>query len=215
MADVYDALDLRLERAVAVKVLRPEMALRDDVRLRFQVEARAAAGLTHPNAVAVFDTGEHEGLPYLVMERLPGDSLAEYLAEGPIDTDWLREAAVGVLGALAAAHEAGIVHRDVKPGNILLTSDGRAKITDFGIAKSLGTGGDKSDLTQTGQLVGTPAYLAPERLEGHLATPRSDLFALGVVLYEAFAGRKPFQGDSPLAVARAVAGPPSRRSGGR
>ena len=205
MADVYDALDLKLERPVAVKLLRPEMAVREDVRLRFQVEARAAAGLTHPNAVAVFDTGEHEGLPYLVMERLPGKSLADSLTEGPIESAWLCEAAAGVLGALAEAHAAGIVHRDVKPGNILISADGRAKITDFGIAKSVGTGGDTSDLTRTGHLVGTPAYLAPERLEGHPASPRSDLFALGVVLYEALAGRKPFQGDSPLAVARAVA----------
>ncbi|MDQ3980387.1 MAG: serine/threonine protein kinase [Actinomycetota bacterium] len=205
MAYVYDALDERLDRPVAVKMLRPEMALRDDVRLRFQVEARAAAGLTHPNAVAVFDTGEHEGVPYLVMERLPGDSLADRLPDGPVDTAWLCEAATGVLGALAAAHAAGIVHRDVKPGNILLTADGRAKITDFGIAKSLGTGGDGIDLTQTGQLVGTPAYVAPERLEGHPATLRSDLFSLGVVLYEALTGSKPFQGESALAVARAVA----------
>ena len=204
MADVYDATDERLERPVALKVLRPEMAVRDDIRLRFQVEARAAAGLSHPNAVAVFDTGEHEGMPYLVMERLPGDTLADCLPEGPVDTAWLCEAATGVLGALAAAHAAGIVHRDVKPGNILITADGRAKITDFGIAKSLGTGSDASDLTRTGQLVGTPAYVAPERLEGHPATPQSDLFALGVVLYEALAGSKPFQGNSPIAVARAV-----------
>ena len=205
MAEVFDALDERLDRPVAVKLLRPEMAVRDDIRLRFQVEARAAAGLSHPNAVAVFDTGEHEGVPYLVMERLPGDSLADLLPDGPIETAWLCEAATGVLGALAAAHAAGIVHRDVKPGNILLTADGRAKITDFGIAKSLGTGDEAINLTGTGQLVGTPAYLAPERLEGNPATARSDLFALGVVLYEALAGAKPFQGDSPLAVARAVA----------
>ena len=208
MADVYDGLDLRLQRAVAVKLLRPEMVARDDVRTRFEAEARAAAGLSHPNAVAVFDTGEHEGVPYLVMERLPGTTLADRIAEGPVDPAWLCEAAAGVLGALAVAHEAGIVHRDVKPGNILLAADGTAKIADFGIAKSVspttGSAGGRHDLTATGQLLGTPAYLAPERVEGYAATPRSDLWALGVVLYEALAGEKPFTGRTPLDVAHAV-----------
>ncbi len=208
MADVYDGLDLRLERAVAVKLLRPEMAARDDVRTRFEAEARAAAGLSHPNAVAVFDTGEHGGVPYLVMERLPGTTLADRIAEGPVDPVWVCGAACGVLGALAVAHEAGIVHRDVKPGNILLATDGTAKIADFGIAKSVspsdGSTDGHRDLTATGQLLGTPAYLAPERIEGEAASPRSDLWALGVVLYEALTGEKPFTGRTPLDVASAV-----------
>jgi hypothetical protein len=208
MAEVYDAIDLRLERPVAVKVLRPEMAARNDLRLRFLAEARSAAALVHPHAVAVYDTGEHAGLPYLVMERLPGETLADRLAMGPVDPTWLREQASGLLGALAAAHAAGIVHRDVKPANILLAADGTAKLADFGIAKSItpggGAGRDWTDLTATGQLMGTPAYLAPERVEGQPASPRSDLWGLGVVLYEALAGRRPFEGDSPLAVARAV-----------
>ena len=208
MADVYDGLDLRLERAVAVKLLRPEMVARDDVRTRFEAEARAAAGLTHPNAVAVFDTGEHEGAPYLVMERLPGTTLADRIAEGPVDPVWMCRAACGVLGALSVAHEAGIVHRDVKPGNILLAADGTAKIADFGIAKSVspsdGSTDGRRDLTATGQLLGTPAYLAPERIEGEPATARSDLWALGVVLYEALTGVKPFTGRTPLDVASAV-----------
>jgi serine/threonine protein kinase len=206
MADVYDGIDERLERAVAVKLLRSEMAVRDDIRIRFQAEARAAAGLSHPNAVAVFDTGEHEGVPFLVMERLPGQTLADCINAGPLDPEWLCPAAAGVLGALAVAHAAGIVHRDVKPGNILITADGTAKIADFGIAKSLPSGDEaRADLTASGQVLGTPAYLAPERLEGAPATPQSDLWAFGVVLYEALAGRKPFDGPSPLAVARAVA----------
>ncbi|MEW6152685.1 MAG: serine/threonine-protein kinase [Actinomycetota bacterium] len=210
MADVFDAVDLRLDRAVAVKVLRPELAARHDVRTRFEAEARAAAGLSHPNAVAVYDTGEHHGAPFLVMERLPGETLADRLALGPVDAQWLRTAAVGLLGALGAAHRKGIVHRDVKPGNILIASDGTAKIGDFGIAKSAGTGDGAGqdqaalDLTQTDQLLGTPAYVAPERLEGRTATPRSDLWALGVVLYEALSGEKPFQGDNPLDVAQAI-----------
>jgi serine/threonine-protein kinase len=152
----------------------------------------------------VYDTGEHDGLPYIVMERLPGETLADRIAAGPVDPVWLRQVACEVLDALATAHAAGLVHRDVKPGNILLTADGHAKIADFGIAKSLEGSSDTLDLTGTGQLLGTPAYLPPERLDGALATARSDLYSLGVVLYEALAGVRPFPGDTPLATARAV-----------
>ncbi|MCU1451121.1 MAG: Serine/threonine-protein kinase PrkC [Acidimicrobiales bacterium] len=208
MADVHEGTDLRLERPVAIKLLRPDMADRADVRLRFESEARAAARLSHPNAVAVFDTGEYDGTPYIVMERLPGRTLADVIAEGPVDAAWLTDLAAGVLSALGAAHAAGIVHRDVKPANILLTADGRAKIADFGIAKSAelasGAGRGTTDLTMTGQLVGTPAYLAPERLAGAPATFLSDLYSMGVVLYEALAGEKPFAGANFLAVAQAV-----------
>ncbi|HTJ75682.1 MAG TPA: serine/threonine-protein kinase [Acidimicrobiales bacterium] len=205
MAEVQAGTDLRLERPVAVKFLLPEMAARDDIRRRFEAEARNAAALTHPHAVAVYDTGEHDGIPFMVMERLPGETLADRIAGGPVDQAWLRQVAGEVLGALAAAHAVGMVHRDVKPGNILLTADGHAKIADFGIAKSLEASADRPDLTGTGQLLGTPAYLAPERLDGAPATARSDLYSLGVVLYEALAGRCPFAGDTPLAAARAVA----------
>ena len=201
MAEVYDGYDERLQRPVAVKVLRPEAAAEAGIRTRFEVEARAAAGLSHPNVVAVFDTGEDAGTPFIVMERLPGDTLADRMAGGPVDHDWLRRVAGDVLGALDAAHRAGIVHRDVKPGNILLGEDGCAKVADFGIAKSTEVG---TVITGTGLLLGTPAYLAPERIEGHAATPQSDLYSLGVVLYEALAGAKPFDGDTPIAVADAV-----------
>jgi serine/threonine protein kinase len=203
MADVLAGVDRRLARPVAVKILRPEMAVRDDVRLRFEAEARAAARLSHPNVVAVYDTGEDAGRPYIVMERLPGKTLADCIAEGPVDTAWLLRAADDVLAALGAAHAAGIVHRDVKPGNILVAEDGTAKISDFGIAKSAEVAGG-ADLTATGQLIGTPAYLAPERLAGAPATFLSDLYSLGVVLYEGFSGQKPFAGDSFVAVARAA-----------
>jgi hypothetical protein len=209
MSVVHDGFDERLQRPVAVKCLRAEMAARDDVRSRFETEARWAARLTHPHAVAVYDTGEDDGVPYMVMERLPGETLRGRMAAGPIDdVSWLRRIAVEVLGALGAAHDCGIVHRDIKPGNILLTTSGHAKVADFGIAKSLGLDGDapgeRADLTHTGQLVGTPSYLAPERLDGASATAQSDLWSLGVVLYEALAGQKPFVGDDPLSVAYAI-----------
>ena len=205
MADVYDALDERLARPVAVKLLRPELAAQPDLRRRFEAEAKAAARLTHPNVVAVHDTGEDGGRAYIVMERLPGETLADRIDMGPLDQAWLRRVALEVLAALGAAHSAGIVHRDVKPGNILLSEDGRAKVTDFGIAKAMeplaGPGVVDPDLTATGMVIGTPAYLAPERIDGRPATPQSDLYALGVVMYEGLTGRKPFAGTTPLAVA--------------
>ncbi len=214
MAEVRAGTDLRLQRPVAVKFLLPEMAAREDIRRRFEAEACAAASLSDPHAVAVYDTGEHEGLPYIVMERLPGETLADRIATGPQDPAWVRQVAGEVLAALGAAHAAGLVHRDVKPGNILITADDHAKIADFGIAKSLEASDGSLDLTGTGQLLGTPAYLPPERLDGGPATAQSDLYSLGVVLYEALTGRCPFPGETPVATAMAiVAGdyPPARR----
>ncbi|HUP70656.1 MAG TPA: serine/threonine-protein kinase [Acidimicrobiales bacterium] len=208
MAEVYEARDELLDRPVAVKMLRPDMAADREIRGRFEVEARSAARLHHPNVVSVFDTGEDEGEPYLVMERLPGESLADRMAGGPVDPDWLRAVAGDVLAALGAAHDVGLVHRDVKPANVLLTAEGQAKVADFGIAKSAEAvrGGDP---TSTGLLLGTPAYLAPERIHGEQATARSDLYSLGVVLYEALTGVKPFVGDTALAVATAIVTSPA------
>jgi serine/threonine protein kinase len=200
MADVHAGFDRRLERPVAIKTLRPETAVRTDIRFRFAAEARAAAQLSHPNAVAVFDVGEHDETPFIVMERLPGTTLADRIMAGPVDPELVRRVARDVLAALSAAHVRGIVHRDVKPGNILLATDGSAKIADFGIAKSVAG----LDVTRTGQLLGTPAYLAPERVHGSPATPRSDLYSLGVVLYEALTGTKPYDGDTPVGVAHAI-----------
>jgi serine/threonine protein kinase len=204
MADVRAGTDLRLQRPVAVKFLLPEMAAREDIRRRFEAEACAAASLSDPHAVAVYDTGEHDGLPYIVMERLPGETLADRIATGPQDPVWVRQVAREVLGALGAAHAAGLVHRDVKPGNILITADNHAKIADFGIAKSLEATDGSLDLTGTGQLLGTPAYLPPERLDGGPATAQSDLYSLGVVLYEALTGQCPFPGETPVATAMAI-----------
>lgn len=202
MAEVYEAMDERLARPVAVKLLLPAFAVQPGMRDRFESEARSAARLSHPSVVAVFDSGEDDGTPFIVMERLPGETLADRMGDIPLDVAWLQGMAHDVLGALGAAHAAGVVHRDVKPANILIAADGRAKIADFGIAKALEEA--PSDLTGANQLLGTPAYLAPERLDGLPATPRSDLYALGVVLYEALAGVRAFPGTTPLSVAYAI-----------
>ena len=149
MADVFDGFDERLHRPVAVKLLRPMMAVREEIRARFEEEAKAAARLAHPNVVGVHDTGEDaDGTPFIVMERLPGETLADRMAAGPLDSEWVRRMAGDVLLALGTAHDAGIIHRDVKPGNILIAPDGCAKVSDFGIAKSLEMTGD---LTTTGR----------------------------------------------------------------
>lgn len=200
MGEVWAARDLRLGRNVAVKLLSAHMASEAGVRERFEAEARSAARLSHPNVVQVFDSGEHDGIPYLVMELLPGRTLADEIAVGSLDPETVRRIGTEVLGALEASHAAGILHRDIKPGNVLLAADGRAKVGDFGIAKST----EGLNLTSTGMIVGTAAYLAPERVAGQPATPQSDLYAVGVVLYEALSGRKPFQADTPLGLMRAV-----------
>lgn len=200
MGEVRSAWDERLGREVAFKCLRSDLASDPAVRSRFEDEARAAARLSHPAIVTVFDSGEWDEVPYLVMERLPGRTLADELADGPLPERRVEAIAVDIAGALATAHELGVIHRDVKPGNILVTDAGGVKLADFGIAKSA----DTMDLTVTGMIVGSPSYLAPERLGGEPATARSDLYALGVVLYEALTGTKPFRGDTPVALAHAI-----------
>ncbi|MEN0137719.1 MAG: serine/threonine-protein kinase [Rhodococcus sp. (in: high G+C Gram-positive bacteria)] len=199
MADVHDGWDLRLERPVAVKVLRPELASVPDTRRRFEAEARLAATLNHPNVVAVHDCGEDAGVAYIVMERLPGRTLADEIAAGPLPDARVRSILADVLAAIGAAHHAGILHRDIKPGNVLFTATGAVKVTDFGIAKSA-----DSDHTATGQVLGTVAYLSPDRILGKPATPSDDLYALGVVGYEAVTGHRPFAGDNILSLARAI-----------
>lgn len=200
MGVVRRAVDRRLDRHVAVKLLRADLAAQPSIRQRFEDEARSAARLSHPAVVTVFDSGEDGDDVYLVMECLSGRTLADELAGGPIPAERVRVYAEALLGALQAAHSLGIIHRDVKPGNVLLTDDGRVKLGDFGIAKTT----EGLDLTSTGMIIGTPAYLAPERLAGHPATAASDQYALAVTLYEALTGEKPFLGETPMALATAM-----------
>lgn len=185
MGEVRRAHDRRLKRDVAIKFLRPDLAAQPDVRARFETEARNAARLTHPNVVLVLDSGEENGQPYMVMECLPGRSLHDVMAAGPVPEADMRRWTDEVLSALGAAHELGVIHRDVKPSNILITEDGRAKIADFGISQTA----DGPAHTEVGVVVGTLAYLAPERLRGEPATTASDIYATGVVLSQMAAGR--------------------------
>jgi hypothetical protein len=199
MARVFDAFDERLERPVAVKILRPETEALPGMRRRFQQEARISARLVHPNIVAVLDYGEDGAVSYLVMERLPGNTLRDEVARGPMPPERLAALMADTLGALAAAHRFGVLHRDIKPSNILLDDDGHARITDFGIAKSfdaLAASDATSDMTMTGVVLGTPGYLAPERRAGHSATVQSDLYSVGAVMVEALSGRRLVAGEN-------------------
>jgi len=200
MAEVRDGWDIRLDRPVAVKLLYPAFTTQPDNRMRFEVEARAAAALNHPHIVSVHDSGEHRGTPYIVMERLSEQTLADVIARGPMPQPQVRSILDDVLSALAAAHAAGILHRDIKPANILFSALGDTKVADFGIAKSAGT-----THTLTGQIVGTMAYLSADRIAGRPASVADDLYAVGVVGYEALAGRRAFPQENLAELARAVA----------
>jgi len=207
MGVVWQAMDERLQRLVAVKqlLLQPERnpQATGEAHARALREARIAARLHHPNAIVIYDVAEHEGQPCLVMEYLPSRSLAAMLGErGALPVPEVASIGRQIALALAAAHAARIVHRDVKPGNILIAGDGTAKITDFGVSKAVGD----ITVTQTGMVAGTPAYLAPEVARGQVPTPASDVFSLGATLYAAVEGRGPFgDSDNPLALLHAVA----------
>ncbi|MBO0894573.1 MAG: serine/threonine protein kinase, partial [Acidimicrobiales bacterium] len=200
MAEVRRGRDLKLDRPVALKLLRPDLASHRAIRASFEGEARSAARLRHPHVVSIFDTGEDRGVPYIVMELLPGATLADRIRAGRLEESAVRPLAAQVLGALDAAHSAGILHRDVKPANILFDDEGGAKVTDFGIAQAM-EGGVAAELTSPGDVLGTPTYVAPERTEGRAASPASDLWSLGVVLYEALTQKRPFPGDTAVAAA--------------
>jgi eukaryotic-like serine/threonine-protein kinase len=198
MATVYLALDTRLDRQVALKVMHAELARDEDFVRRFIGEAKSVARLSHQNVVAVFDQGSDGPFLYLAMEYVPGRTLKDVLRErGRFTPAAALDIMAGVLDGLAAAHASGIVHRDVKPENVLLTADGRLKVADFGLARAQAAAGQ----TRAGLLIGTVAYLPPEQVTGEATGPRSDVYSAGVMLFELLTGRQPFTGDSPIAVA--------------
>jgi serine/threonine-protein kinase len=198
MAEVWCAEDEVLGRRVAVKLMGGRFAEDAEYRERFKREALAAAGMQHPNIVGVYDRSEWDGTPYIAMELVDGKTLKEMVVErGPLPPDIAVELTEQVLRALGYAHKRGIVHRDIKPQNVIIDRDGQAKVADFGIARA----GDASDMTQTGAIVGTVQYLSPEQAEGRPVDRRADLYSVGIVLYELLTGRVPFDGEAPIAIA--------------
>ncbi|MCW2810859.1 MAG: pknB, partial [Friedmanniella sp.] len=219
MAQVHRAVDLRLDRAVAVKRLSVELASDPSFQARFRREAHAVASLNHPAIAAVFDTGEEldpvtgVSVPYIVMELVEGETLRTVLEDGPrLEPVRALQIASGVLAALEHSHRSGIIHRDIKPANVMVTAQGAVKVMDFGIARSLGD--TSASLTQTSAVVGTAQYLSPEQARGERVDHRTDIYSAGCLLYELLVGRPPFVGDSSLSVAyqhvREPPVPPSR-----
>jgi eukaryotic-like serine/threonine-protein kinase len=217
MAEVYRARDIRLDRIVAIKTLRADLARDQIFQARFRREAQSAASLNHPSIVAVYDTGEDMAtgmpIPYIVMEYVDGRTVRDLLQEGHrLLPERSLEIIDGVLRALDYSHQAGIVHRDIKPGNVMVTRNGDVKVMDFGIARAMSDA--QATMTQTAQVIGTAQYLSPEQARGERVDSRSDLYSTGCLLYELLTGRPPFTGDSPVAIAyqhvRENPVPPSR-----
>ena len=211
MAEVYSARDTRLGRTVALKLLRRELARQGDFRHRFEREGRAISALNHPHICSLYDVGEQDGLAYLVMEHVSGENLAQTLTRGPLPVERALEYAIEIADALRAAHSHGIIHRDLKPGNIMIAESG-VKVLDFGLAKlteQAAAADAESTLTETagtraGVVLGTVAYMSPEQAEGKPLDARSDVFSLGVVLYEMLCGQRPFKGDSRISTLAAI-----------
>ncbi len=200
MGEVWQATDLVIGRTIAIKILKDEYMGDPGFLERFRAEARHAALVNHEGIANVFDYGEEDGSAFLVMELVPGEALSTVLErERVLPTDKVLDIVAQTSSALQAAHAAGLVHRDIKPGNLLITPDGRVKITDFGIARIA----DQVPLTATGQVMGTVQYLSPEQASGHPASPSTDIYSLGIVAYECLAGRRPFTGESQVAIAMA------------
>ncbi|HXX28158.1 MAG TPA: serine/threonine-protein kinase, partial [Terriglobales bacterium] len=221
MGEVYRARDTRLDRTVAIKILAAHLSSSPELKQRFEREARALSCLNHPNICHLYDIGSQDGTDYLVMEFLEGDTLAQRLRKGALPLEELAKIGAEVADALQVAHHAGIVHRDLKPGNIMLTRSG-AKLMDFGLAKptAVGVSGSAfaplpsgvtmdatsagSPLTTLGTILGTIEYMSPEQVAGKEADARSDIFALGSVLYEAATGKRAFEGKTQISVASAI-----------
>jgi eukaryotic-like serine/threonine-protein kinase len=216
MGEVYRARDTRLDRTVAVKILPAHLSDNPEARQRFDREARAISSLNHPNICTLYDVGHQDGVDYLVMEFLEGETLAERLMKGPLSPDQILRYAVEICEGLEKAHETGVIHRDLKPGNIMLTKGG-AKLMDFGLAKAAVSVPPSSSLTATisrpsadqpltarGTIVGTFQYMSPEQIEGHEADVRSDIFSLGAVLYEMATGKRAFAGKTQASIVAAI-----------
>ena len=204
MAEVYRAHDIRLDRTVAIKTLRIDLARDQTFQARFRREAQSAASLNNPSIVAVYDTGEDMAtglpVPYIVMEYVDGRTVRDLLqADHRLLPERALEIVDGVLGALDYSHQSGIVHRDIKPGNVMVTRNGDIKVMDFGIARAMSD--DQATMTQTAQVIGTAQYLSPEQARGERVDARSDLYSTGCLMYELLTGRPPFTGDSPVAIA--------------
>src|SRR3954462_5040077 len=197
MADVYLADDIHLGRQIALKVLHRRFARDHEFVERFRREASAAAGLQHPNVVRVFDRGEYDGTYYIAMEYLPGKTLKDVSREeAPLDQLRAIDYGIQILQAASFAHRRGVVHRDIKPPNVMVGGDGRLKVTDFGIARA-----GASEMTETGSIMGTAQYLSPEQAQGQRVGAQSDLYSIGIVMYEMLTGRVPFLGESAVSIA--------------
>src|SRR4051794_33185309 len=197
MADVYCAHDQQLGRKIALKVLHRRFAADEEFVERFRREASAAAGLQHPNVVQVFDRGSWDGTYYIAMEFLEGRSLKQIIREeGPLEPARAVDIAIQILRAARFAHKRGIIHRDLKPHNVIVDPEGRVKVTDFGIARA-----GASDMTETGAIMGTAAYLSPEQAQGHAVSASSDIYSIGILLYELLTGRVPFDAESAVTIA--------------
>jgi serine/threonine protein kinase len=207
MGEVYRARDLRLKREVAVKTLPSGFAGDRDRVARFEREARAASALNHPNIVIVYDIGRDGDVSYIVSEVVEGETLARLLERGPLPLRKLIDLGTQICDGLAAAHAAGVVHRDLKPGNIMLNRDGRVKILDFGLARQdrvLGAESSTMEVSQPGLILGTAGYMSPEQVRGEPTDARSDLFSLGLILYEMASGKRAFSGNSSIEVMNAI-----------